>query len=56
MPKRASNILNLSDRVKISYLLKGSMSLVEVGLHYGKKESSIHSIQNKGHEIRSSIQ
>jgi hypothetical protein len=30
-------MLNLSGAVKILHLLKGSMSLVEVGWHHGKK-------------------
>jgi hypothetical protein len=31
MPKRACNVLNLSDKVKILDFLKGGMSLGEVG-------------------------
>jgi hypothetical protein len=38
-------VLTLIDKVKILDLLKGSMSSVEAGQHYGgKNESSIHSI------------
>jgi hypothetical protein len=48
-------VLNLSDKVKILDLLKGSLSLVEVLWYYGKNESSICSSQDKEHEIRSSF-
>jgi hypothetical protein len=41
-PKRAHNVINLSDKMKILDLLKGGMSLVEVGLCCGKYESDIH--------------
>jgi hypothetical protein len=37
------NVPNLRDKVKIWDLLKGSTSLVEVGQHYGKNESSSRS-------------
>jgi hypothetical protein len=39
-------VLNLNDKVKFLDLLKGSMSLAEVGHHYGKNESSICSTQD----------
>jgi hypothetical protein len=45
-PKGAHNVLNLNDKVKFLDLLKGSMSLAEVGQHYGKNESSICSTQD----------
>jgi hypothetical protein len=32
------NVLNLSDKMKILDMLKGSMSLVEVGQSYGENE------------------
>jgi hypothetical protein len=38
--------------VKVLDLLKGGMSLAQVGWCYGKNESIIHSIQYKKHEIR----
>jgi hypothetical protein len=46
-------VLNLSDKVKILYLLKVGMSLSEGGQYYGKNESSLHSIEYTEHEIRS---
>jgi hypothetical protein len=53
--KSKVNVLNLSEKLKILHLLKGGMSLVEAGKQYGKNESSIHSIQDKEHEIRCSF-
>jgi hypothetical protein len=41
--------------LKILDLLKGGLSLMEVGWHYGKNESSIGGIQGKEYEIRSSF-
>jgi hypothetical protein len=41
--------------MKTSGLLKGSMSLAEIGEYCGKNESSIHSTLNKEHEIRFSF-
>jgi hypothetical protein len=35
------NVLNLNNKVKFLYLLKGSMSLAEAGQHYRKNGSSI---------------
>jgi hypothetical protein len=40
-PKSEVNVLNLNDRVNILDLLKGNMSLMEVGWHYGKNELNI---------------
>jgi hypothetical protein len=39
--------------VKIGDLLKGYLSLAEVGQQYGKNESSICNIQNEEHKTRS---
>jgi hypothetical protein len=36
-PQKACNVLNLSDKVKVLDLVKGSMSLVEAGQYYGEK-------------------
>jgi hypothetical protein len=48
--KKTCNVLNLSDQVKILYLLKGSMSLVQAGLHYGKmNQVSIVQVLNSMH-------
>jgi hypothetical protein len=41
--KREPNVLDLSDKVKILDMLKGSMSLVEAGWCYGENKSSIFS-------------
>jgi hypothetical protein len=54
-PKTACNVLNLIDKNEISDLLKGSMMLEEVKLCYRKNISSLHSIHDKEHEIRSSF-
>jgi hypothetical protein len=35
-------VLNLRDKAKILDVLKGSMSLAEVGQHHGKNKSSMH--------------
>jgi hypothetical protein len=40
-PKRAHTVLNLSDKMKIRDVLKGSMSLVVVGLCYGKMNQDL---------------
>jgi hypothetical protein len=48
-------VLNLSDKVKILDLLKGGMPLAEVGWCHKKSESSICSIPDKEHEIRSNF-
>jgi hypothetical protein len=48
MPKRAGDVLNLSDKRKFLDLVKGGMSLAEVRRHYGKSEWSIRSIWDKG--------
>jgi hypothetical protein len=42
--KAKVNVLVLSDKVKILDTWKSNKSLAEVGQHYGKNESSIHSI------------
>jgi hypothetical protein len=44
-PKQGKKLMCLIQvyKVIICDLVKGSSSLVEVGWHYGKKESSIHS-------------
>jgi hypothetical protein len=52
---REYNVLNLSDEIKILCLLKGGISLAKVGRHYRKNEASIHRIQDKECEIRSSF-
>jgi hypothetical protein len=49
------NVLNVSGKVKNLHLLKGSISLAEVGWRYGKTELSTSSIQDKEYEIRSSF-
>jgi hypothetical protein len=50
------SVLNLSNKVKILDLLKGSTSLAEVGQHYRKNESSICKCsRKKEHEIRRSF-
>jgi hypothetical protein len=43
-PKRACNVLNLSDKVYILDLLKDSLSLADVRQCYGKKELTVHSV------------
>jgi hypothetical protein len=51
-----STLMGLSDKVKIFYSWKDSMSLTEVGWCYGKNESAHVSdifIWDKVHEIRS---
>jgi hypothetical protein len=53
--KRTCNVLNLSNKVRILDLLKSSVSFIVVGWHYGKNESSSHSIQDKECEISSSF-
>jgi hypothetical protein len=52
-PKRAHNVLNLSDKVNFLDLLKDNMSLGEVRLCYGENESNICRVRDKEHEIRS---
>jgi hypothetical protein len=40
-PKRAYNVLNLSDKVKIWDLWKGDMPIVEVGWCYERNKASV---------------
>jgi hypothetical protein len=49
------NVFNQSDKVTILNLLNDDMPRADTGWHHGKNDSSIHSIEDKELEVKSSF-